>query len=513
MPNLPTILVTGASGFIGRHFLKTVRDDFIIYGLARRSPKAAGVELHPNIRWKPVDVADEKAVEKVFTEILDECGSIDYVVHLAGYYDFTNEENVEYERTNVRGTKIILAQVKRLHIKRFIFASSLTVSEFPEHGKALNEESPTDADFPYARSKRKCEQMVREHSKDFPCTVIRSAAIFSDWCEYAPFFNFLNIWLSSKWNCRILGGKGQSAIPYLHIHDMVSFLNRVIQRDNKLPDYSILIASPDEPTSHIDLYTIAGRYYFGRALPPQFMPKNLSYIGVFLLNFFGSLIGRKPFERLWMLKYVDKKMNIDASKTRMILGWSQTPRYTVRRRLLFLIENMKSNPYEWKRRNEEAAHKRFIERPNLKIFKAMTTLKEEIEENIFNEMTSTEHEVYFSTYQTLEKKKLMNRIDTMYQLLEMSVRLGDRTHILRYAHNLAKERFLEGFYADEVIYAVNCTGKRTVEALLAQDELKSMEQRIHDQVMLTIQLLTDEIEDTFDNLIQEALDEEIVHDS
>ena len=34
----------------------------------------------------------------------------------------------------------------------------------------------------------------------------------ANWCEYAPLYVFLSTWLSKKWNARILGGRGASAI-------------------------------------------------------------------------------------------------------------------------------------------------------------------------------------------------------------------------------------------------------------------------------------------------------------
>ena len=46
---LPRILVTGASGFIGRHLLEALKEDFQIIGLARRSQIRCGAPFHSNI--------------------------------------------------------------------------------------------------------------------------------------------------------------------------------------------------------------------------------------------------------------------------------------------------------------------------------------------------------------------------------------------------------------------------------------------------------------------------------
>lgn len=506
----PRILVTGASGFIGRHLLAALKDCAVVLGVARRSPGAVGIPMHSNIQWLPADVSDRVSLRRVFDQVL-QGGGADVVIHLAGYYDFTGEDNSLYRTTNVEGTENVLEQCRRLPaLRRFIFASSLTVSDFPPPGERLDEESPRNADFPYGESKRLGEEAVARASRHFPCTIFRSAAVFSDWCEYAPLYAFLRTWLGSGWKARIIGGRGRSAIPYLHIHDMVAFLRRLIQLADSLPRLGTYVASVEECCSHLSLYTIATRYFYGHTPPPRHMPRLLARLGVRLLDLLGRLVRRRPFERPWMMRYIDQRMPVDAGRTRQQLGWRPTPRYDIRRRLLFLVENMKSNPVMWQIRNEEASRARRAQRPNYTVYAAMMRHKEAIVDQIQAKMTSAEHRRFFETYQQLDAERLRNRIEMMVQLLEVAIRLGDRMHILRYAHNMAKERYLEGFCADEVTYAVNCTGTITVQNLLRETALAGMEQRLHDAVMMTIQLVGDEIEDTFDHLArgEEGLGEE-----
>jgi nucleoside-diphosphate-sugar epimerase len=117
-----------------------------------------------------------------------------------------------------------------LRIKRLIFASSLAACSFPAKGKMINEKSKADADYAYARTKRQGEEMLKEYSRYFNCTIVRFAAIFSDWCEYAPLYKFLATWISNKWDSRIIGGKGNSAISYLHINDLICIILKIIEK-------------------------------------------------------------------------------------------------------------------------------------------------------------------------------------------------------------------------------------------------------------------------------------------
>ena len=54
---LPGILVTGASGFIGRHFVIAVSDKFRLFCVARRSQKEVSVPYKDTIHWLQADIS------------------------------------------------------------------------------------------------------------------------------------------------------------------------------------------------------------------------------------------------------------------------------------------------------------------------------------------------------------------------------------------------------------------------------------------------------------------------
>ena len=62
---LPRIVVTGASGFIGRNFVETYKNDFEIFAIARRSQQEVGLQRHKNITWFLADVAERKSIHEV----------------------------------------------------------------------------------------------------------------------------------------------------------------------------------------------------------------------------------------------------------------------------------------------------------------------------------------------------------------------------------------------------------------------------------------------------------------
>ncbi|PLX53290.1 MAG: hypothetical protein C0611_05935, partial [Desulfobacteraceae bacterium] len=116
---LPGILVTGASGFIGRHFVIAVSDKFRLFCVARRGQKEVGIPFKDTIHWLQADITKWDNLLKIY-EYIKKHGGVDYVLHLAGYYDFTQKKTPVYEQVNVIATHDLLELSNMLDIKRFI---------------------------------------------------------------------------------------------------------------------------------------------------------------------------------------------------------------------------------------------------------------------------------------------------------------------------------------------------------------------------------------------------------
>lgn len=493
----PSIIVTGASGIVGKNFLEAAKNNFLIYAFARRSMKEAGISPHKNIKWIQVDIADWISLRWIMHNIKRE-GGADYLLHLAGYYDFDYTPNPEYERTNIKGTKYILEQAKILRVKRFIFASSSAASQFPGPGKFLTEESSLDADYDYAVSKKRAEELIKEFSQWFPCTVVRFAAVFSDWCEYGPLYMFLSTWLSKGWNSRILGGEGESGVPYIHTTDLNKLIFSIIGKHSQLDNFNIFLASPNGSTSHKDLFRVATDFFFGKKIKPIFIPKLIATPGVLVRYIFGKLIGKPPFEKPWMLKYLDLKLDIDSSKTQKILNWSPSPRLSIQRRLLFLIENMKSDPNEWELKNKRALKKDSF-RPNLLIYNSMIKLKEKIVIEIFSILSgSEENRDRFESFLKVNRDVLRKDIEFIYQLLAVSIRTKDRLILLDYSKDIGYIRHEEGVKLEEIVSFIDKMGDIIVNNILEDLEIKNLMQLLYDRIKLTLEMAIDEISDIYE---------------
>lgn len=163
--------------------------------------------------------------------------------------------------------------------------------------------------------------MVHEYQADLRSCIVRFAALCSDWCEYQPLDYFLSTWLSPGWRRRVLGGRGDSAIPYMHIDDAVDFCTLLLSRYEQIESGQILLASGDGATSHYQLHAVATACRFGQRIRPVRFPRQAYLMGLWVMDALGRLVGRRPFERPWMASCIDRKLDIDASRTRAWLEW------------------------------------------------------------------------------------------------------------------------------------------------------------------------------------------------
>ena len=496
---LPGIVVTGASGFIGRHFVIAVSGKFRLFCIARRSQKEAGIPFNDNIHWLQIDITKWEDLLKV-VDYIKAHGCADYVLHLAGYYDFTLKENPVHEQVNVIGTRYFLELSKILAIKRFIFSSSVAACTFPPKGKAITEESPPDADFPYACGKRRAELLIKEYSESFPCSIVRLAAVYSDWCEYPMLYMLLKHWLSgNKLTSRILSGRGESAIPYIHIRDLIKLILRIIEINDTLPRFAVYIASPQRSVSHNELFKAVARYYYGHELKPFLLPRFLIGFGLTVISFLGWLSGKKTLEQPWMAKYIDKKLDVDASVTYKALDWKPKPRYHILRRLLFLTEKRISHPYDWTFRNEILVHK-VAYRKNTIIYDILIQHRDLLIHKIIKEVILPEKKVRFPNYSKMDPEMLKWYITLNYQLIAKTVRDRDRSIIPSFVQQVAHRRYIEGFKIKEVTDLMLFTGKTMEAFLLKRPELKGFKRRVEDYIILTARYAMDELEDAYEVL-------------
>lgn len=492
---IPTLIITGASGLIGRYLLDELKNDYRIFAIARRSQQECNAPRHHNIAWLRADIADINSISKAFREITT-AGGADYLIHLAAYYDFVNEFHPEYERTNIYGTRNIIELSKNLNLKLFMFASSIAACAFPEKGRFLDETAPANGLHIYARSKRAGEEMVKEFAKQIPSCIFRLGAVYSDWCEYPPLYTFINTWLGKSWRAKILAGKGESAIPYIHIRDVANFFRQLLNKHASVKSGDVLIVSTEGSTSHYNLFKLATRYYYGKEIKPLFMPKAMCAAGIYVINFFKRLLKQEIFEQPWMIKYIDKKLNIKLNLTPALINWRPNARLKIEKRFPFLIERMKSESLTWQIKNESIRRKT-VERIDFMIYSALADEEDNIVEKILSSIYKSSDFILFSHLRNLNQSELKWFIKLIYRLLLSSINSNNKLLIQNYFEVSGISRFKAGYILDEMIFLLKSIDLEITRYLKAQSHLKKFESEFYFYVTLPIEFGIDEAEQQY----------------
>lgn len=488
------LLITGAAGFLGRRLIHRLQGRWRIIAVDRNPPPPA-LGRRPDLEWHVLDIRDADALGRLSGRIALQ-GGADVVFHFAAHFDFTGEDHPEYLETNVEGTRLLLDACAGLGVERFVFTSSLAACSFPPPGRPLDESSPADGDHPYARSKAAGEALVRAESR-FPTTIVRFAALYSDWCEYAPLYAFLESWLSKRWDSRLLGGSGRSAVPYLHVRDATLLLERMLELRRDLEPAEVLIASPATVASHAELFREATAYAFRRPRRAIRVPRPVAAVGIQVRDLVGRLSGRRPFERPWMARLIDLQLTADPSHTQIRLGWAPRSRLEVVSRLPFLIENRRSEPETWVARNESRI--RTLKQPTSVV---ILRLLEEHEDEIYAKMTELLRgdSVRFPHYVRIDSRDHDWRHRQLLRNLAHSVRTRHLGVFRKYCHELAQRRREQGIGKDELRNAIVTFGDVVREVLTRDGRDASLERDLQDLLRRLLEFGIDGIEDAYEEV-------------
>lgn len=347
-----TIIITGSSGFLGSAICVDLNRDHHIIGMDRRPPAPALIRRAPTATWHHIDIADTETVSGFFRDVAARYPRIDYVIHMAAFYHFGRYWLPEYERTNVLGLRNILDGALHVGARRFVFAGSIASLPPPAPDCVLTEQTIACAYSAYTRSKTIGEKMLAQYSRLMPTVALRIGGVFSDWCELPPLYSLMKLWGQPGLLGKMIPGRGNSGFPYIHRRDLVASVRKIIEADERLARFEIFFASPSGYTSHQALFPVIRRACGKDAsLTPIYIAPKLAKFVLYLKNRFKVLMGRKRYERRWMIDYVDTPLVVDTAYTQRMLRWSPRPELNILNCLPGMMRRFQANRRAWERRN------------------------------------------------------------------------------------------------------------------------------------------------------------------
>ena len=162
---MATILVTGATGFIGSHTcVELIQSEYHVIGMDNFcNSKPAVLDRIQTITGKKMDFVKAdlccpKELDQIFQQF-----NIDAVIHFAGLKAVGEsvEKPLEYYSNNITGTLYLLECMRKYNCHRIVFSSSATVYGM-NNPVPYQEDMPTSATNPYGYTKVMIEQILRD---------------------------------------------------------------------------------------------------------------------------------------------------------------------------------------------------------------------------------------------------------------------------------------------------------------------------------------------------------------
>jgi len=291
---METILLTGASGYLGKMLYEGLEAQYKIRSLGRSSNLDIVCNLSSNV---PSLIS-----------------TLNYVIHAAGHaheIPTTKEEKERFFSTNYQGTKNLLIGLENLDRlpKGIVYISSVAVYGINE-GENVNEGYPLLGSIPYSKSKIMTERLVKKWGKKNQVTIgiLRLPLIFGP----NPPGNLGKMIKSFKkgYYPRIGDGSGRKSVVYGP--DLANMLPTLFQiggtynlTDGHHPSFKELEDSMGTILRKKAFITI-----------PMFLAKILAQL--------GDWAGPNSLITSSKLSKITKSLTFDDTKAREELGWRPT---------------------------------------------------------------------------------------------------------------------------------------------------------------------------------------------
>ena len=219
------VLITGITGFIGRHLARFLaeRPGISVWGVSRSGGRVDGVQV------KPLDLATDDGIKSCWPS---DRPKFDAIFHLAAFLptSFASVETEESFFANIKMTKNVLDFAVRDNAK-FIYASSTSVYGIKQHRTPITEETLPFPDNLYSLAKYVGENLcgIAHLRQGLETTVLRISA------PYGPrqrLRTVINIFLQQAFNSQdlTLYGTGQRVQDFTYVGDVVRCLELAYER-------------------------------------------------------------------------------------------------------------------------------------------------------------------------------------------------------------------------------------------------------------------------------------------
>ncbi len=218
-----TIIVTGASGFIGSHLVdQLLAKGYDVIGIDNmrtgKKENLSNVRNNDRFRLLIADIRDDDLAIQISDDV-------DAIYHLAAISSVSTsiDDPLLVHDVNTSGTVKILELARALNAKRVVFSSSAAVYGDPEE-MPIRENSTLKPLSPYAASKIAAEMYIRSYSSsyDIDSTILRYFNVYGPRQAYSEYSGVVSIFTNRALASEPINieGEGEQTRSFVHVSDV-----------------------------------------------------------------------------------------------------------------------------------------------------------------------------------------------------------------------------------------------------------------------------------------------------
>ncbi len=302
------ILVTGGTGFLGRHLARALLDQGHRVRVLGRNFSQAGDLIESGAAMVAADLRDRAAV-------IAACSGVDVVYHV-GALSAAWGRRADFHAINVGGTEAVVAGCRAYGVRRLIYVSSPSVVFDGRDHEHLTEAAPYPRRFAsvYSLTKKLGEDRVNGAAGELNTVILRPKAIFGPGDQaLLP---------------RLIAAARQRRLPQIGSGDNrvdLTYVENVVQA---------LVLALDAPAAIGNTYTITNgehvrlwdviKEVLGRlGLPAELRPVSLraALVAARLMELRATVAGGEPLLTRYTAAILGRTQTYDISATRRDLGY------------------------------------------------------------------------------------------------------------------------------------------------------------------------------------------------
>lgn len=235
---MSTVLVTGASGFIGTHAAEAfaARGHAVRCLVRKSSDRARLEELGVELCYG--DLTDQESLERAVF-------GTDFVVHLASLLKVPWKR--EFERVNVGGTDAVVKAAARQSDPPVVVVVSSLAAAGPSDRPRVETDVPAPISI-YGRVKLASERAAVAYASRVPITIVRPPMVFGEGDRFG-----LGLFRTTARGIHLVPSLKQHRISLVHAADLADALVQAAERGERVEEGSVdrgvyYVAADEKPT-------------------------------------------------------------------------------------------------------------------------------------------------------------------------------------------------------------------------------------------------------------------------